>query len=98
VCIPGRVKAPYLLKYRKESVMPIYEFRCLKCGRVFELLKLKKEDETLKMKCPKCSSPEIERVLSTINIGASVRGSKMKTTAKSCSSGSCSTIEIPGRK
>jgi putative FmdB family regulatory protein len=78
--------------------MPIYEFRCLKCGRVFELLKLKKEDEPIKMKCPKCSSPEIERVLSTINIGTSARGGSAKTTFKSCSSGTCGTIEVPGRK
>jgi putative FmdB family regulatory protein len=76
--------------------MPIYEFRCLQCGKVFELLKMKKEDESLKMKCPKCSSPEVERVLSKINVGTSVRGSKAKSTVKSCSSGSCSTIEVPG--
>jgi len=76
--------------------MPIYEFRCLQCGKVFELLKMKKEDESLKMKCPKCSSPDVERVLSTINVGTSARGSKAKSTVKSCSSGSCSTIEVPG--
>jgi putative FmdB family regulatory protein len=79
----------------KGAAMPIYEFRCLKCGKVFELLKLKKE-EGVKMKCPKCKSPEVERILSTINIGASVSGSKATSTVKSCSSGSCSTIEVPG--
>jgi len=78
--------------------MPVYEFRCLKCGKIFELLKLKKEDEALRMKCPKCSSPEIERVLSVINIGTSVRGRRTRTTVKSCGSGTCGTIEIPGRK
>lgn len=78
--------------------MPIYEFRCLKCGEIFELLKLKKEYEALAMRCPKCKSPEIERVLSTINIGTSARGGGTKTTVKSCSSGSCATLEIPGRK
>ena len=76
--------------------MPIYEFRCLKCGKVFELLKMKKEEEGVKMKCPKCKSTEVERILSTINIGASVSGSKATSTVKSCSSGSCSTIEVPG--
>ncbi|MEW6584328.1 MAG: zinc ribbon domain-containing protein [Nitrospirota bacterium] len=78
--------------------MPIYEFRCLKCGKVFELLKLKKEDESLTMKCPKCSSQEVERVLSTINIGSSVHGGKAKSTTKSCGSGSCASFEIPGPK
>ena len=34
--------------------MPIYEFRCLRCGRTFELLKLKKGDEDVEMKCPEC--------------------------------------------
>jgi putative FmdB family regulatory protein len=48
--------------------MPIYEFRCLGCGHVFELLKLKKEDEGLEMKCPKCGSHESEKVLSTMNV------------------------------
>jgi len=78
--------------------MPIYEFRCLKCGKVFELLKLKKEDEGVTMKCPKCSSPDVERVLSTINIGASVRGGKAKSTMKSCGGGTCASIEVPGPK
>ncbi len=76
--------------------MPIYEFRCLNCGHIFELLKLKKETEKVKMKCPKCSSKEVERVLSTINIGRSSSGKKTKQMIKSCSSGTCATFEVPG--
>ncbi len=78
--------------------MPIYEFRCLRCGKVFELLKLKKDDDGVAMKCPKCGEQEIERVLSTINIGTSPTGRKTKATVKSCSGGTCGTIEVPGRK
>jgi putative FmdB family regulatory protein len=79
--------------------MPIYEFRCLKCGNVFELLKLKKQDESLNMKCPKCKSSEIERILSAVSVGRSLSGSgKVKSTVKSCSSGSCASFEIPGPK
>jgi putative FmdB family regulatory protein len=77
--------------------MPIYEFRCLKCGKIFELLKLKKEDEAVKMECPKCSSPEVERVLSSISVLSS-SGKKVKQTVKSCGSGSCASFEIPGPK
>ena len=75
--------------------MPIYEFRCLKCGHVFELLQLKKKQEETKMKCPKCKSPEIERVLSTIGVIKS-GNTKITQTTKSCSGGSCATFEIPG--
>ena len=75
--------------------MPIYEFRCLGCGHVFEFLKLKKETEG--MKCPKCSSPEVERVLSTVNLARSISG-KATNTVKSCGGGTCATIEVPGHK
>jgi len=78
--------------------MPIYEFRCLKCGKIFELLKLKKEDEAIKMKCPHCSSPNVERVLSAVSVFTSGSGKKGKQTVKNCSSGSCASFEIPGPK
>lgn len=75
--------------------MPIYEFRCLECGHVFEFLKLKKESEG--MKCPKCHSAEVERVLSTINVGRTSSG-KTTSTVKSCGGGTCASIEVPGHK
>jgi len=81
----------------REERMPIYEFKCLTCGHVFELLKLKKENEGLKMKCPKCSSAEVEKILSTMNIARSASG-KSTSATKSCSSGSCTSFEIPGPK
>lgn len=78
--------------------MPIYEFRCIKCGHIFELLKLKKEDGKSGMKCPKCGCEEVERVLSTISVGTSSSVRKAKQTIKSCGGGSCATFEIPGPK
>jgi putative FmdB family regulatory protein len=80
------------------ELMPIYEFKCLGCGHVFELLKLKKEDEGTEMKCPKCSSPEVERVLSSVSVITASGGKKSKQTVKSCGSGSCTSFEIPGPK
>jgi putative FmdB family regulatory protein len=41
--------------------MPIYEYKCLKCGTVLEALQ-KISDEPLK-KCPKCKGP-LEKVIS----------------------------------
>jgi putative FmdB family regulatory protein len=77
--------------------MPIYEFRCLGCGHVFEFLKLKKENEEIEMKCPKCKSSQVERVLSTINVAKSGSG-KTTSTMKSCGGGTCASIEVPGHK
>jgi hypothetical protein len=65
---------------------------------MFELLKLRKEDESIKMKCPACSSPEVERVLSSVSVLTSAGGKKAKQTQKSCGSGSCASFEIPGPK
>ncbi|VEN75382.1 FmdB family transcriptional regulator [Candidatus Desulfarcum epimagneticum] len=80
--------------------MPIYEFKCLKCGHFFEWLTVKEED-TAKPACPECDSPEFERVLSATNYSMSAGSSAPKTGGPSvqnrtCSSGSCSTYEIPG--
>ncbi len=44
--------------------MPLYEYRCSQCGRIFELLRrMDESDEDLI--CPSCQSEEIERLLSS---------------------------------
>ena len=81
--------------------MPIYEFRCVSCNHCFELLSVSKND-TLEMKCPKCKSEEVERVLSCVSYvvgsgsSSTDKSSKTKVTSKSCSSGTCATLDIPG--
>lgn len=77
--------------------MPIYEFRCLQCGSLFEKL-FKSPDEEAKIECPGCQSGSFERVISRTNyVMGSGKGKKPKVTSKSCSAGSeCMTFEIPG--
>ncbi|UCG13766.1 MAG: zinc ribbon domain-containing protein [Deltaproteobacteria bacterium] len=79
--------------------MPIYEFRCLGCSHCFELLSMSQDDMS-EMKCPECEGVEVERVLSCVSyvMGATSGGDsgKTKVTSKSCSGGSCATIDIPG--
>ncbi len=78
--------------------MPIYEFRCLKCNDVFEILMVGSKDE-VELKCPHCGAEDLERILSTAsyNVGFSrgeSRGPKFQS--RECASGTCSTIDLPG--
>jgi len=84
------------IRDKEGAKMPIYEFRCLKCGDVFEILFKSASDEQ-KLVCPKCNSEELERVLSRTNYVMGMKSRpKPKITTKSCSGGTCATIDIPG--
>ena len=78
--------------------MPLYEFKCLKCQAYFEMLVMNKEEE-VELKCPECKSEEFERIISATNFAmgdSSASGNKPSATTKTCSSGSCTTYDIPG--
>jgi putative FmdB family regulatory protein len=79
--------------------MPIYEFKCLKCNDCFEIL-FTSTQEKAELKCAKCDSQDIERVLSSTNFAISSGSGGTGATAqtRNCSSGSCSTFDIPGPK
>jgi len=59
--------------------MPIYEYRCRKCGKKFEKLVL----NSRKVACPDCKSEELDRLMSVF---AHTSGGKLATssTGKSC--------------
>lgn len=81
--------------------MPIYEFQCTDCGEKKEIL-FRKNDEKIEMKCDKCGSANLQRILSSANFAvpggpaASAPGATSST--HSCSGGSCTTYDIPGPK
>lgn len=78
--------------------MPLYEFRCLKCNDVFEILIMRDEDE-VEMRCPHCGSDDFERVLSSTTYAMGfAKGESTGPTveSKQCSSGTCSTYTLPG--
>ncbi|MFH2066423.1 MAG: zinc ribbon domain-containing protein [Pseudomonadota bacterium] len=83
--------------------MPIYEFKCLKCEEFFEMLVMGNAEQNT-MQCPKCKSEDFERVLSTTNYSMPGGGSSAGTAkgagaqTRTCSSGSCTTYNIPGPK
>jgi len=78
--------------------MPIFEFRCMDCGEVFEKLFIN-SDEKMEMVCPHCKSQSLERVVSRTNyaIGVGPGGNQPKMTTKNCGpSNQCTTLELPG--
>ncbi len=78
--------------------MPIYEFKCLKCQEYFELLVMN-QDEELDLKCPKCNSKELERIASTTSYvmgDGPGKNQKVSSKTRTCSTGTCTTYEIPG--
>ncbi len=78
--------------------MPIYEFRCLECGKLFER-RFTSVNEKVELLCPECHSASLERVISRVNFftRAGKGDTRPQVTTKSCSPGSnCMTLDIPG--
>ena len=78
--------------------VPIFEFRCMECGNLFEKIFLS-SDETVELECPDCQAQSCERVVSRTNhvIGLPRGGRKPEIKTKSCSSGnSCMSFTLPG--
>ena len=56
----------------EELEMPIYEYRCRKCGKIFEKIQ-KVEEGGESLKCPYCQGKKPEKVLSSFS---STKGSE----------------------
>lgn len=54
--------------------MPMYEYRCAECGRVYEQLR-RMPDADKDLKCPHCQSEQVERQVSACAIGGCGGGS-----------------------
>jgi len=78
--------------------MPIYEFRCVQCGHLQEVLVSSSHCEPVEMKCKACDGEGLERVLSRVSYSmGSSRGESPRAVTKNCGPGqSCTTLELPG--
>lgn len=48
--------------------MPVYEYSCKKCGKIFDKL-LKASERDKKIECPDCGNIEVERTFSVFGVG-----------------------------
>jgi len=96
VCVEVEPRTIYQAKEGER--MPIFEFRCLECGELFERL-FTDPQEKVDLSCSKCGGTSCERVISRINpiMGTGREGKTPKLATKSCQPGStCASLEIPG--
>ena len=68
--------------------MPIYEFKCKKCGNIFETLFYSLQEKR-RVACPVCQSAKTERLMSVFGGKASKAGAAAGSSS-SCSATSCS--------
>jgi putative FmdB family regulatory protein len=47
----------------EQKPMPLYEYLCSKCGKKFSEVLTIKEHETKKVRCPKCQSSELQKII-----------------------------------
>ena len=59
--------------------MPVYEYKCKKCGEKYEL-RLGLFHSSKSIKCPKCGSNDAERVYSPISTNTSANNSSCSST------------------
>jgi len=53
-----------LLAFAEEEAMPVYEYRCEKCGEKFQRVEHVAEHEAHQVRCPKCGSEQVNNVVS----------------------------------
>ena len=68
--------------------MPIYTYVCKDCGEKFDLL-IGVTSKKTELKCKKCKSRSIDKVLSPFSVGKS--GPKSSSSGPSCPTGTCPT-------
>ena len=61
----GEGRPPFLSWLpEEESTMPTYEYRCRKCGEVFDRVEHVQQHQTPShLRCPKCDSDEVVSVV-----------------------------------
>jgi len=76
--------------------MPIYDFRCPKCGELYEVLLLPSSPDRKALTCPSCGSPNQERLISVPSVSkgrANAPGTTCCGREERCQAPPCSTGE-----
>lgn len=66
--------------------MPIFEYRCLSCGKKFEILCGVGKSGQGDIKCPECGKSDLKKLISS----PYVAGTESSSSCLSCSTNTCS--------
>ena len=72
--------------------MPVYEFECKACGKMFDHLFPNMRTENLKVKCPHCESVRTQRKLSVF----AVKSGSASSGGAGTGGGRCGCGNMPG--
>lgn len=65
--------------------MPLYEYKCLGCGQIFEKL-IRSLSSTVKIECDRCHSEEVEKLISSFATSGTAKDGETSTAGVSCNS------------
>lgn len=79
--------------------MPIYEYKCLECGRIAEIFLRSLDNQNIQ--CPTCGSYKLDKILSasyTLKSGASAPGTTCCGRTERCETPPCSSDDTCRRE
>ncbi|RLE10204.1 zinc ribbon domain-containing protein [Candidatus Aerophobetes bacterium] len=75
--------------------MPLYRYKCSRCGE--EFVRLIRAQDKEEIRCDKCGSSDLERLISKFSIGRGKTGKNSSSRVSSCSTCSARNCSSCGR-
>jgi putative FmdB family regulatory protein len=69
--------------------MPVYDYKCQKCGKVFEKF-IRSLSAAAEVKCEKCGSAKVKKMVTCCAISSGGKSENASSSKSSHSCGSCS--------
>lgn len=72
--------------------MPIYEFKCKQCDKIFDEFILNSNNLST-IYCPQCNSKDVSKMMSTFGFSSNSTSLNSNTSCSSCGTKNCATCK-----